>query len=166
MCNRVLEKALECYEEQQFSSTNSAYRFIRTHFQQNNLAKLKRHTSRVHFTKLHLITLWKNTLCSKKHDDGGNLLGEGVDLIADGVDLLAEGVDLLDLLLGDGGDHFGDGVDLLVDGVNLLGDGVDLLGDGVDLLGDGGDPRSIAVASSKTTFAQKGDQRLEIRKCD
>ena len=27
-------------------------------------------------------------------------------------------------------------------------------------------PRSIAVGSSKTTVAQKGDQRLEIRKCD
>ena len=60
----------------------------------------------------------------------------------------------------------GDGVDLLVNGVDLLGDGVDLLGDGVDLLGDGGDPRSIAGGSSKTTVAQKGDQRLEIRKCD
>ena len=59
---------------------------------------------------------------------------------------------LLLLLLGDGGD--------------LLGDGFDLLGDGVDLLGDGGDPRSIAGGSSKTTVAQKGDQRLEIRKCD
>ena len=52
------------------------------------------------------------------------------------------------------------------EGVDLLGEGVDLLGDGVDLLGDGGDPRSIAVGSSKTTVAQKGDQRLEIRKCD
>ena len=60
----------------------------------------------------------------------------------------------------------GDGVDLLGEGVDLLGEGVDLLGDGVDLLGDGGDPRSIAVGSSKTTVAQKGDQRLEIRKCD
>ena len=59
-----------------------------------------------------------------------------------------------------------DGVDLLGEGVDLLGEGVDLLGDGVDLLGDGGDPRSIAVGSSKTTVAQKGDQRLEIRKCD
>ena len=38
-----------------------------------------------------------------------------------------------------------------------LGEGVDLLGDGVDLLGDGGGPRSIAVGSSKTTVAQKGD---------
>ena len=38
--------------------------------------------------------------------------------------------------------------------------------DGVDLLEDGGDPRSIAVGSSKTTVAQKGDLRLEIRKCD
>ena len=55
---------------------------------------------------------------------------------------------------------------LLVDGVDLLGEGVDSLGDGVDLLGDGGDPRSIAGGSSKTTVAQKGDQRLEIRKCD
>ena len=52
------------------------------------------------------------------------------------------------------------------DGGNLLGDGGDLLGDGVDLLGDGWDPRSIDVGSSKTTVAQKGDQRLEIRKCD
>ena len=52
------------------------------------------------------------------------------------------------------------------DGVDLLGEGVDLLGDGVDLLGDGGDPRNIAGGSSKTTVAQKGDQRLEIRKCD
>ena len=52
----------------------------------------------------------------------------------------------------------GDGVDLLGEGVDLLGEGVDLLGDGVDLLGDGGDPRSIAVGSSKTTVAQKGDQ--------
>ena len=60
----------------------------------------------------------------------------------------------------------GDGVDLLDEGVNLLGEGVDLLGDGVDLLGDGGDPRSIAGGPSKTTVAQKGDQRLEIRKCD
>ena len=60
----------------------------------------------------------------------------------------------------------GDGVDLLGEGVDLLGEGVDLLGDGVDLLGDGGDPRSIAGGSSKTTVAQKGDQRLEIRKCD
>ena len=59
----------------------------------------------------------------------------------------------------------GDGVNLLGDGVDLLGEGVDLLGDGVDLLGDGGDPRSIAGGSSKTTVAQKGDQRLEIRKC-
>merc|ERR1711978_521036 len=58
------------------------------------------------------------------------------------------------------------GVDLLGEGVDLLGEGVDLLGDGVDLLGDGGDPRSIAGGSSKTTVAQKGDQRLEIRKCD
>ena len=49
---------------------------------------------------------------------------------------------------------------------NLLSDGVKVLGDGVDLLGDGGDPRSIAGGSSKTTVAQKGDQRLEIRKCD
>ena len=57
-------------------------------------------------------------------------------------------------------------VDLLGDGVELLGEGVDLLGDGVDLLGDGGDPRSIAGGPSKTTVAQKGDQRLEIRKCD
>ena len=56
-----------------------------------------------------------------------------------------------------------DGVDLLGEGFDLLGEGVDLLGDGVDLLGDGGDPRSIAVGSSKT---EKGDQRLEIRKCD
>ena len=48
--------------------------------------------------------------------------------------------------------NFGDGVDLLGDGVDLLVDGVDLLGEGVDLLGDG--------------VAQKGDQRLEIRKCD
>ena len=45
---------------------------------------------------------------------------------------------------------------------NLLSDGGDLLGDGVDLLGEGGDPRSIAGGSSKTTIAQKGDQRLEI----
>ena len=60
----------------------------------------------------------------------------------------------------------GDGVDLLGEGVDLLGEGVDLLGDGVDLLGDGGDPRSIAGGSSKTTVAQKGDQRLEIQKCD
>ena len=60
----------------------------------------------------------------------------------------------------------GDGVDLLGEGVDLLGEGVDLLGDGVDLLGDGGDPRSIAAGSSKTTVAQKGDQGLEIRKCD
>ena len=60
----------------------------------------------------------------------------------------------------------GDGVDLLGEGVDLLGEGVDLLGDGVDLLGDGGDPRSIAVGSSKTTVSQKGNQRLEIRKCD
>ena len=60
----------------------------------------------------------------------------------------------------------GDGVDLLGEGIDLLGEGVDLLGDGVDLLGDGGVPRSIAVGSSKTTVAQKGDQRLEIRKCD
>ena len=58
------------------------------------------------------------------------------------------------------------GVDLLGEGVDLLGDDVDLLGDGVDLLGNGGDPRSIAVGSSKATVAQKGDQRLEIRKCD
>ena len=68
--------------------------------------------------------------------------------------------------LGDGVDLLGEGVDLLGEGVDLLGEGVDLLGDGVDLLGDGGDPRSIAVGSSKTTVAQKGDQRLEIRKCD
>ena len=67
--------------------------------------------------------------------------------------------------LGDGVDLLGDGVDLLGEGVDLLGEGVDLLGDGVDVLGDGGDPRSIAVGS-KTTIAQKGDQRLEIRKCD
>ena len=65
----------------------------------------------------------------------------------------------------------GDGVELLVDGVDLRGEGVDLLGEGVDLLGDGvdllgGDPRNIAGGSSKTTVAQKGDQRLEIRKCD
>ena len=76
------------------------------------------------------------------------VLGDGVDLLGDGVDLLV------------------DGVNLLGEGVDLLGEGVDLLGDGVDLLGDGGDPRSIAVGSSKTTVAQKGDQRLEIRKCD
>ena len=68
--------------------------------------------------------------------------------------------------LGDGVDLLGEGVDLLGEGVDLLGEGVDLLGDGVDLLGDGGDPRSIAVGSSKTTVAQKGDQRLEIQKCD
>ena len=42
----------------------------------------------------------------------------------------------------------------------------ELLGDGGDLLGDGGDPRSIAGGSSKTTVAQKGNQRLEIRKCE
>ena len=78
----------------------------------------------------------------------GNLLSDGGDLLGDGVKVL------------------GDGVDLLVDGVDLLGDGVDLLGDGVDLLGDGGDPRSIAGRSSTTTVAQKGDQRLEIPKCD
>ena len=60
----------------------------------------------------------------------------------------------------------GDGGDLLGEGVDLLGEGVDQLGDGVDLLGDGGDPRSTAVVSSKTTVAQKGDLRLEIRKCD
>ena len=60
----------------------------------------------------------------------------------------------------------GDGVDLLGEGVDLLGEGIDLIGDGVDLLGDGGDHRSIAVGSSKTTVAQKGGQRLEIRKCD
>ena len=48
----------------------------------------------------------------------------------------------------------------------LRGEGVDLLGDDVDLLGDGGDPKSIAGGSSKTTVAQMGDQRLEIRKCD
>ena len=59
-----------------------------------------------------------------------------------------------------------DGGDLLGDGVKVLGDGVGLLGDGVDLLVDGRDPRSIAGGSSKTTVAQKGDQRLEIRKCD
>ena len=61
-----------------------------------------------------------------------------------------------------GGDLRDDGVNLLGDGVDLLGEGVDLLGDGVDLLGDGGDPRSIAVGSSKTTVAQKGDQRFLI----
>ena len=55
---------------------------------------------------------------------------------------------------------------LLGDGGDLLVYGVDLLGDGVDLLRDGGDPRSIAVGSSKATVAQKGDRRLEIRKCD
>ena len=60
----------------------------------------------------------------------------------------------------------GDGVGLLGEGVDLLGEGVDLLGDGVDLLGDGGDLRSNAGGASKTTVAQKGDQRLEIRKCD
>ena len=54
----------------------------------------------------------------------------------------------------------------LGDGVDLLGEGVDLLGEGVDLLGDSVDPRSIAGGSSKTTVAQKGDQRLEIWKCD
>ena len=64
------------------------------------------------------------------------------------------------------GNLLSDGGDLLGDGVKVLGDGVDLLGDGVDLLGDGGDPRSIAGGSSKTTVAQNGDQRLEIRKCD
>ena len=64
------------------------------------------------------------------------------------------------------GNLLSDGGDLLGDGVKVLGDGVDLLGDGVDLLGHGGDPRSIAGGSSKTTVAQKGDQRLEIRKCD
>jgi hypothetical protein len=89
-------------------------------------------------------------------------LGDGVDLLVDGVDLLVDGVDLL----GEGVDLLGEGVDLLGEGVDLLGDGVDLLGDGVDLLGDGGDPRNIAGGSSKTTVAQKGDQRLEIRKCD
>ena len=51
-------------------------------------------------------------------------------------------------------------------GSKKLGDGGNLLGDGVDLLGDGGDPRSIAGGSSKTAVAQKGDQRLEIGKCD
>jgi len=70
------------------------------------------------------------------------------------------------LLLGDGVDLLGDGVDLLGEGVELLGEGVDLLGDGVNLLGDGGDPKSIAGGSSKTTVAQMGNQRLEIRKCD
>ena len=39
-------------------------------------------------------------------------------------------------------------------------------GNSVDLLGDGVDLRSIAVGSSKTTVAQKGNQKLEIRKCD
>ena len=80
----------------------------------------------------------------KSWEKVGNLLSDGGDLLGDGVKVLGDGVDLL-----------GDGVDLLVDGVDLLGDGVDLLGDGVDLLGDGGDPRSIAVGSSKTTVAQK-----------
>ena len=62
----------------------------------------------------------------------------------------------------DGGDILGDGGDrdILGDGCHLLGYGVDLLGDGGDLLGDGGDPRSIAGGSSKTTVAQKGNQRL------
>ena len=35
-----------------------------------------------------------------------------------------------------------------------------------NLLSDGGNLLSIAGGSLRTTVAQKGDQRLEIRKCD
>ena len=65
-------------------------------FSQKNPAKLRRHTSRVHFAK-------------QKLGDEGNLLFDGVNLLGDGVNLIFDGVDL-----------FGDGVDPLGDGGNLL----------------------------------------------
>ena len=51
----------------------------------NKLAKLRRHASRVHFAKIHFgqLHFGKIHFGSKKLGDGGDLLGDGVDLLGD-----------------------------------------------------------------------------------
>ena len=137
MCNRVLEKALECYEEQQFSSTilhTGSYGRISKiislkSLKDTQVGYILQNYTYLHFVKIHF--------GSKKLGHCGDLLYEGGDLLGDGVNLLGDGVDRLGdscKLLSDGGDLLGDGGDLLGDGVDLLVDGLSLFVDGVNLL--------------------------------
>ena len=84
MCKRVLEKALKCYEEQQFSSTilhTGSYGRISKiislkSLKDTQVGYILQNYTYLHFVKIHF--------GSKKLGDGGNLLADGVDLLADG----------------------------------------------------------------------------------